>query len=180
MKTLNLLAVLASIALVACMPDRPPAAKTESDELKDPRLTAAAANVQVVPGGLSCPTEVLGIVDVHEPVHDTAEALDLLKRRAALLGAEAVTGVEFEHGEGGSEKTHLSGTAVRCRDLLRGRKYDVLATIEATAEMGHEEDAIPMLNKQAREKGANLILNVHFEHGEGDRTKVSGTAVRAF
>ncbi len=196
MKTSGMLIVVVTAFVFAgCMPSRPAATSNESDEkeqaeerehaeervkMQDPRIVAAAALVKVVPGGMECPTEVLGVVDVHEPVKSTAEGLDLLRRRAALLGAEAVTGVEFEHGEGGAEKTHLSGTAVRCHDLLRGRKYDVLGKIEATAEMGHEEDAIPLLNKEARAKGANLILEVHFEHGEGDRTKVSGTAVHAY
>ena len=77
--------------------------------------------MRVLPGEAECTAEVLGLVDVHEPVKSTAEGLELLRRRAAVLGAEAVVGVEFEHGEGGAEKTLLSGTAVRCKDLLRGR-----------------------------------------------------------
>ena len=155
--------------------DEPP-----DPRLEEPQVIAAAARVRVLPGALGCTSEVLGIVDVHEPVKSTAEGLELLKRRAALLGAEAVVGVEFEHGEGGSEKTHLSGSAVRCHDLLRGRKYEVLEKIEITAAMDHEDDAFAELKARARAKGANLILDAHFEHGEGDRTKVRGTAVRAY
>jgi uncharacterized protein YbjQ (UPF0145 family) len=148
--------------------------------LQDPAIIDAAARVKVLPGDLGCTAEVLGLVDVHEAVKSTAEGLELLRRRAAVLGAEAVTGVEFEHGEGGAEKTHLSGTAVRCRDLLHGRKYDVLGKIEATAEMEHEDEALASLKKAATARGANLILEVHFEHGEGEKTKIMGTAVRAY
>jgi uncharacterized protein YbjQ (UPF0145 family) len=40
-------------------------------------------------------------------------ALDVVRRRAAELGADAVVGVEFHHGEGDGQPTHLSGLAVR-------------------------------------------------------------------
>ncbi len=155
--------------------DEPP-----DPRLQDPTVINAAARVKVLPGSLDCTSEVLGLVDVHEPVKSTAEGLELLRRRAAVLGAEAITGVEFEHGEGGAEKTHLSGTAVRCRDLLHGRKYDVIGKIEATGEMEHEDDAFASLKKTATARGANLILEVRFEHGEGDKTKITGTAVHAY
>jgi hypothetical protein len=39
------------------------------------------------------PTQALGIVDVHEPVHNVQEALDELREHAVLLGADAVLGV---------------------------------------------------------------------------------------
>ncbi len=38
------------------------------------------------------------------------------------MGADAVVGVEFEHGEGQGEPTHLSGLAVR---FLPGVPYSV-------------------------------------------------------
>lgn len=62
---------------------------------------------------LERPSEVVGVVDVHEEMGKHEEALDLLRRKAAALGADAVIGVEFHHGEGHSEPTHLSGLAVR-------------------------------------------------------------------
>lgn len=140
---------------------------------------AAAARVRVLPGKLDCVSEVLGLVDVHERVEGEGEALELLKRRAALLGADAVTNVEFEHGEGGP-RTHLSGTAVSCNDLLRGRRFAVIERLEATAPMDHEEDALAELKSRAVARGANLLLEVRFEHGEGSRTRVTATAVRAY
>jgi uncharacterized protein YbjQ (UPF0145 family) len=198
MNKIALIAVaLAFVSTAACTPARSanePAqsahdaearGEAEHDEpldprLQDPTVIEAASHVKVLPGELECSAEVLGLVDVHEKMKSTAEGLDLLRRRAAVLGAEAVVGVEFEHGEGGEEKTHLSGTAVRCHDLLRGRKYDVIGKVEATGEMEHEDEAFASLKRAATARGANLILEVHFEHGEGERTKITGTAVRAY
>ncbi len=63
---------------------------------------------------LDRPAEVLGIVDVHEEMGKHEQALDEMKQMAARIGADAVVGVEFHHGEGhGAEPTHLSGLAVR-------------------------------------------------------------------
>ena len=171
----------AALLVVACTPSRGPhdAHHGDGDRTSTPSVIAAAAQVRVLPGRLECVSEVLGLVDVHEAVKGESEALELLKRRAAALGAEAVTNVEFEHGEGGP-RTHLSGTAVRCNNLLRGRHYDVLEKIEVTADMDHEDDALAELKSRAVARGANLLLEVRFEHGESNKTRVSATAVRAY
>jgi uncharacterized protein YbjQ (UPF0145 family) len=147
----------------------------------DPVIVAAAAKVRVLSDErLSCPSQVLGIVDVHEPVENDEAALDILRRRAAALGAEAITGVEFRHGDG-HERTHMSGTAVRCKDLLNGRSYDVLDHIVIKAKMGGEDEAFDELKRRARGLGANLILETKFQHGESasEGVVVSGTAIRA-
>jgi hypothetical protein len=57
--------------------------------------------------------EVVGVVDVHEGMGDESVALRRLREKAAAMGADAVVGVEFHHGEGEGEPTHLSGMAVR-------------------------------------------------------------------
>jgi hypothetical protein len=57
--------------------------------------------------------EVVGVVDVHEGMGDERVALQRLREKAAAMGADAVIGVEFHHGEGDGEPTHLSGMAVR-------------------------------------------------------------------
>jgi uncharacterized protein YbjQ (UPF0145 family) len=150
----------------------------------DPITRAAASKLKVMQtGGLDCgPSEALGVVDVHERMPTEAQALDILKRRAVVLGAEGITGVEFHHGEGGSEVTHLSGMAVRCRDVLHGRQYKVIKELDIAGAMGKEDDAFDELKKMAWATGANILLNVKFEHGEGadGKTHVSGTAARAF
>jgi uncharacterized protein YbjQ (UPF0145 family) len=146
------------------------------------RVDDAVANrVKVVQNdSIGCPTEVLGTVDVHEEVKNEAEALTVLRRRAAALGAEAVLGVEFHHGEGGGEETHLSGMAVRCNDLIKGREYDVISDIEVTGQMEHDEAAFATLRQRAVALHADRITDVHFEHGEGEGkpTRLTGKAIR--
>ena len=149
--------------------------------LNDPSVIAAAQHVRVIQNDqLGCPSEVLGLVDIHEPVATVDRALEVLKRKAAKLGAEAVIGVEFHHGEPGEEPTHLSGMAVRCNDLIKGRAYDVLGRIEVPGKMGDEDDAERELLARAGAMGADLVIGMGFEHGDGgdQPTKVWGTAIR--
>ena len=62
---------------------------------------------------LDRPAQVVGVVDAHEEMGKQEAALWTLRKKAAALGADAVVGVEFHHGEGEGEPTHLSGLAVR-------------------------------------------------------------------
>ena len=71
---------------------------------------------------LDRPAEVVGVVDAHEEMGKHEAALWTLKTKAARLGADAVVGVEFHHGEGEGEPTHLSGLAVR---FIRAVPYPV-------------------------------------------------------
>jgi len=163
---------------------RPPADKDKDDEPlpTDPAVVAKAASVKVLNNeSLGCASEALGPVDVHKKMKNTQQALDELKLRAAALGADAVIGVDFEHGEGGSAPTHLSGMAVRCRDLLQGRSYDVIGKVSIKGAMGKEEQAFDELRAKARAMKADLVLDVQFEHGEGGEgagTTITGTAIR--
>ena len=76
--------------------------------------TRDGANVLVLQGThLDRPSEVVGVVDAHLKVGDQDAALAALRKRAAAMGADAVVGVEFHHGEGPGEPIHLSGLAVR-------------------------------------------------------------------
>jgi uncharacterized protein YbjQ (UPF0145 family) len=126
------------------------------------------------------PTEMLGVVDVHEPVHSVNEALDELREHAVRLGADAVLGVEFHHGDGHGDPTHLSGMAVRFRDLFEHRAYDVLGQINVVEAMGGEEAALAELRRRARDMHADLVINIGFEHGDAssDSTRLTGTAIR--
>jgi hypothetical protein len=62
---------------------------------------------------LDRPSEVVGVIDAHVPMGSHEAALDVVRKRAAAMGADAVVGVEFHHGEGEGQPTHLSGLAVR-------------------------------------------------------------------
>jgi uncharacterized protein YbjQ (UPF0145 family) len=160
----------------------------EADEVAEERalmadssLTAAASRIRVIQNDeLECPSEVLGLVDIHQPVKSEDEALDVLKRKAAKLRADAVVGVEFHHGEPGEEPTHLSGMAVRCNDLIKGRAYRVLERIEVQGKMGKEDDAERELMDRASAMHADLVIGMGFEHGEGGSqpTRVWGTAIK--
>jgi uncharacterized protein YbjQ (UPF0145 family) len=161
---------------------KPPADADDEPIPTDPAIVARARTVKVLKNeGMGCAAEALGPVDVHKKMESTDKALEVLKLRAAALGAEAVIGVDFEHGEGGSAPTHLSGMAVRCRDLIQGRQYDVIGSISIKGAMGKEEDAFAQLRAKATAMKADLVLDVTFEHGEGADgagTTIKGTAIR--
>jgi len=74
-------------------------------------LTSAQASVDVFPKGSSCGRRSV-VVGVHTAADDPDKGFDVLRVVAAHMGADAVIGAEFEHGEG-SEPSHLSGMAVR-------------------------------------------------------------------
>ena len=143
-------------------------------------LAAKASSIRVLTGNdaVQCVTEIVGLVDVHESGASETRLLALLKLRAASLGADTVTNVELEHEEDG--KKHLSGTAVRCNDLVHGRSYDVLARVEGRAEMGDEQAAFDDLRIRASRMRADLVIGVEFDHGKGEGagTVVRGTAIR--
>jgi uncharacterized protein YbjQ (UPF0145 family) len=160
----------------------------ENDEIaeekaivNDPVVIAAAEKVKIIQNDhIECPTELVGLVDIHEPVDSVDRALTVLRRKAAKMGAEAVLGVEFHHGEPGEEPTHLSGMAVRCKDLLKGRAYDVIGKIEVKGKMGKEDEADKELLAKAGAMRADLVIDIGFEHGEGgtEPTRVWGTAIK--
>lgn len=80
-------------------------------------LPERARRVLILQGRkLDRPAEVVGIVDAHEPSGRQDAAFAGLQQRAAAMGADAVIGVEFHHGESHGEPIHLSGLAVRFLD----------------------------------------------------------------
>jgi hypothetical protein len=85
-----------------------------------PRTTIAVpvrADIVVTPARkLDRPTEMVGVIDEHEPSGRQDAALALIRERAAAMGADAVLGVEFHHGDEKDDPTHLSGLAVRYVD----------------------------------------------------------------
>ena len=206
-RSLAALAALAALAIASCgmerLPDpippltatlmgtSPPAETTtaahdeaavaeERSIVNDPAVVAAAEKIKVLQGDqLECQTELLGLVEVHEPVAGTDRALAILRRKAAHLGAEAVVGVEL-HGGGSDAPARPSGMAVRCKDLIKGRAYDVIGRIEVQGAAGKEDDADRELLERAGLMRADLVIDIGYAHGEGGGTptKVWGTAIR--
>ncbi len=130
---LAVVAVLACGACVACAseyhPDYHPETSTNYSQtinygtiVNTPATTPAnsvfsvdrASRILVLQGThLDRPAEVVGVVDAHLKVGDQDAALMVLRKRALDMGADAVVGVEFHHGEAPGEPIHLSGLAVR-------------------------------------------------------------------
>jgi uncharacterized protein YbjQ (UPF0145 family) len=141
---------------------------------------AEAARVQVLYLGTEPkePTEVLGVVDVHEPGNNEQQGLEIMRERAAAMHADAVIGVEFHRDD--KNFTDLSGLAVRYNDLLRNRDYDVLEVIQVHEGEGKDGDAMGELRRRASNLHADLIINVawHDNDAEKDGTYLSGTAIR--
>lgn len=81
-----------------------------------PAMTPRARTVQVlVDKRVPRPTEVVAVFDLHSQADSEDKGFDELRARAAAIGADAVIGAEFEHGEA-NEPSHLSGMAVRFLD----------------------------------------------------------------
>ncbi len=158
----------------------------EAGSFRAPRLVDAAKKVVILQNqDAGQPTEVIGVIDVHQATGGQDAALQTLRERAALYGADAVLGVEFHHEPAGGDKdieTHLSGLAVRYRPVLSStRAYRVLGPVQVDAEMGHEAEGLHDLRAKAADMNADVLVDVQFHHGEGgpiDRTRLTGLAIK--
>jgi hypothetical protein len=81
-------------------------------DIPNPLPTAIARIPVLTTKRPDLPAEVVGVLDFHTRADSEDKGFDELRWRAAQLGAAAVIGAEFEHGEG-TEPSHLSGMAVR-------------------------------------------------------------------
>jgi hypothetical protein len=61
--------------------------------------------------------------------------MEAFRERAALIGADAVLGIEFHHEDDHPDDkgiaTHLSDLVVRFGPVLQDRRYDVLGRLQA-------------------------------------------------
>jgi hypothetical protein len=107
---------VATPQLTPVAPAPPPRAPPPAECCGDEASAMALVEPQVLvlqTSHLDHTSEVVGVVDVHERMGHHEAALAEIRRQAARLGADAVVGVEFHHGHGDDEPTHLSGLAVR-------------------------------------------------------------------
>ena len=176
--------IVVPLFATGCAASRP--IPLEAGSFRNPKFDDAAKKMLVLQAqDAGRPTEVIGVIDVHEPSGSQDIALQTLRERAALIGAEAVLGVEFHHeGEGaGANKdieTHLSGLAVRFRPVFQDRPYDVLGQVAVEAPMEHESDGLRQLQEKGSDMNADAMLDVQFHHGEGSggATKLTAIAIR--
>jgi uncharacterized protein YbjQ (UPF0145 family) len=185
MKILTIpLLILTPLFITACGTSR--LIPLEAGSFRNPRLADAAKNMVVLQAqDAGRPTEVISVIDVHEPTGEHDAAIQTLRERAALIGADAVLGIEFhheddEHGASKDIETHLSGLAVRFRPVLQERPYDVLGQVQVEAAMEHEQDGLHALREKGNDMNADAMLDVQFHHGEGHGhgTKLTAIAIR--
>ncbi len=156
----------------------------EAGSFRSARLTEAAKKVLILQNqDAGQPTEVLGVIDVHQATGGQDAALETLRERAALYGADAVLGVELHHEPPGHDKdveTHLSGLAVRYKPVLANRPYRVIGPVQVDAAMGHEAEGLHDLRAKAADMNADVLVDVQFHHGEGgnETTRLTGLALK--
>lgn len=138
-----------------------------------------AAPIAVFPKGHAPDREcnIVAVLDFHSDADTEDKGFDELRAKAVAAGADAVIDAEFEHGEGG-EQSHLSGLAVRYK-VHDARAYDVIDHIVIETDALAGDKGFAALRARARELGADKIVDVKFEHGEGSApSRLMGTAVK--
>ena len=120
--------------------------------------------------------EIVAVFDVHTDADSQDKGFDELRRRAAEVGADAVIGAEFEHGDDG-EKSHLSGMAVKWTKPRPA--YDPIGEIDIPSNEDDEDKGLDKMREEAKQMGADEVVNVQFEHGEeGQMGHLTGLAVK--
>lgn len=178
-----------------------PAAHVDLREPLPVVSVAARDHVQLIAGMPSRTCEVIGIVGVDARPGDGEAALEELRTRAAAMGADAVVHVRahvedaagassvsgdpeweavLDEAAGTYESTlHVSGEAVRYRDVVDGRHYQVVGHVNVMDRPGHEHEALERLAARARMMHADLVIDIEVTHTGGDAPfEVHGTAIR--
>ena len=178
-----------------------PARYTAVDDAPPYADPAAIEHVQLIAGMPSETCEVLGLVQAEASSGDGNAALAELRARGAALGADAVVhvrlhiddslGSESISGDpeweellagpsGTSERAvHVTGEAVRYRQLVDGRPYRVVARVGVTDRVGREHEALERLASRARAMRADLVIDIEVTNNGGDAPfEVRGTAIR--
>ena len=154
--------------LVAQSPPPPPAPVVDGARVR--RIVVTTEKT------LGRPCEIVAIFDLHTAATDEDKGFDELRARALALGADAVIRAEFEHGEG-SEPSHLSGMAVRFS--APRPPYDEIGSVDVESDGASTDKGLEELERRRRALGADQIVGVTFEQGEGGaRGHLRGTAVR--
>lgn len=120
--------------------------------------------------------EIVAVFDVHTHAESQDKGFEELRARAEALGADAVIGAEFEHGDGG-EPSHLSGMAVKFSAPRPA--YDPLGEIDIPSNEDDTDKGLDAMKAKAAAMGADEVVNVQFEHGEdGQLGHLTGIAVK--
>ena len=153
--------------LIAPSPPLPPSADTSA---RAKRIVVTTEKTLVRP------CEIVAIFDLHTAATDEDKGFDELRERALAVGADAVIGAEFEHGEG-AEPSHLSGMAVRFS--APRPPYDEIGSVDVESDGASTDKGLEEMERRRRALGADQIVGVTFEHGEGGaRGHLRGRAVK--
>jgi uncharacterized protein YbjQ (UPF0145 family) len=142
-------------------------------------LPPGTPHVLIIPED-SCPSghncNILEVVDIHTHATSQDKGFDELRARAAELGADAVVGAEFEHGDG-NEPSHLSGMIVRYGKPVPPH-VDV-GMLDIPSDENDENKGLAELSRRAHDMGGNQVIDVTFEHGEdGAQGHLRGKVIR--
>jgi uncharacterized protein YbjQ (UPF0145 family) len=137
----------------------------------------AARAIPVYPNkSIGRPCEIIAVFDFHSDADSQDKGFDQLRARAYEIGADAVIGAEFEHGEG-TEPSHLSGMAVRYTTATP--PYEVIGVIDIESSPDSSDKGLDAMTERARQLGADKVVDVTFEHGEeGSVGHLRGKAIR--
>jgi uncharacterized protein YbjQ (UPF0145 family) len=177
--------VLVVVAALALLPgceeyvrtQQPSYGTSEQVAAAEPAYDPRAASVLVTTDkSIARDTEIIAVFDIHTHATSEDKGFDELRRRAYALGADAVIGAEFEHGDG-DEPSHLSGMAVKY--CAPRPAYNPLGAIDIPSNEDDEDKGLDKMREIAREMGADEVVNVQFEHGEdGKLGHLTGLAVK--
>ena len=170
--------VAIAFVLVGCG-GSPQAVREPTSDRADRNVAAGAGGVLVIPEG-NCPgdhhCDILEVVDIHTRADSQDKGFDELRARAAAMGADAVVGAEFEHGDG-AEPSHLSGMIVRYGRPVRPH-VDV-GQIDIPSDENDENKGLAELGRRAHEMGGDQVIDVTFEHGDdGAQGHLRGKVIR--
>ncbi len=175
---MRLSSVIWLAAVIGCAPKAASPA-LEPSEPHDPSASRVVVTTDQdcppsCPKGNKC--HILQVVDIHTRATSEDKGFDELRARAASLGADAVIGAEFEHGDG-DEPSHLSGMIVRdCEPIA---PYVELGTVDVPSDPIAIDKGLAKLMPRAREMGGDDVLGVTFEHGEdGAQGHLRGKVVK--
>ena len=129
-------------------------------------MPSGSDRILVVPEG-NCPgshhCDILEVIDIHTQAKSQDKGFDELRARAAALGADAVVGAEFEHGDG-NEPSHLSGMIVRFGHSVP--PHVDIGTVDIPSDGNDENKGLAELSRRARDMGGDQVIDVTFEHGD--------------
>lgn len=176
---MRITSVVVSFAFIGCGAT-PQAARSPSvEDIHELTSSPGASRIVVIPedhcpNGHNC--DILDVIDIHTHATSQDKGFDELRARAAALGADAVVGAEFEHGDG-NEPSHLSGMIVRYGRPVPPH-VDV-GTVDIPSDEKDQNKGLAELSRRAYQMGGNQVIDVTFEHGDdGAQGHLRGKVIR--